>query len=97
MQKLLSVNQAIEKVLKERLFEIEAIKISASSQMIEYSKKMLELHEQVRSYLSEEGNQAFVQYDELVTEMYSLELYLVYRQGLRDGLALPKAWGGAAI
>lgn len=94
-ERMKSINQAIEQAINERLEEIETYKVIPNSQYKAARTKANELYEQFSGTLTGDQQKVLRQIVDAIVYEESISETIVYRQGLRDGLALPKAWGGA--
>ena len=93
--RVLSVNEAIEQAIYARLDDIGAYKVIPNNQYKEARKKVNALYEQLKATLADEQQVLLMDIMDTIARQESISETIIYRQGLRDGLALPKAWGGA--
>lgn len=93
-ERMLSVNEAMEQAIYKRIEEIDTYKVISNSQYKAAHSKTDELIKQFSSTLTGEQQKAFNQIIDAISREESIAETILYRQGLRDGLALPKAWGG---
>ena len=92
-ERLPSINQAIEKAIHERYWDVQNTKVLQNKEYNEDNEKAKELENKIHSLLSGELEDLFNNYVSASNLAESTAARICYRQGLRDGMALPKAWG----
>lgn len=94
-ERLPSINEAIDLAIEDRYEDIANTKILTNKRYVEARSKVIELYKQLSDIIPAESKKMLIEYDDAEIRMSVIESTLFYKQGLRDGLALPKAWGGA--
>jgi len=93
MKRIESINLVIDRVIDERVIEIGEIKTAANGKFIEELAAAKGIYSQLRPELSEVNQKLLGEFDDAMSRVAAIETTIAYRQGLRDGLTLPKAWG----
>ena len=94
-RKLPSINEAIELAIENRYEDIVETKILTNKRYVDARSKVIELQKQIMDIIPAESKKILMEYSDAEVRMSVIETTLFYKQGLRDGLALRKAWGGA--
>ena len=89
-----SISEAIEQAIYERLDDVGTYKVVPNNRYMEVREKVNELYEQLKATLADEQRELLMDIIDTISEEESISETIIYRQGLHDGLALQKAWGG---
>lgn len=92
-KRLQSINEIIADATHNRMLEIDSKKIRLNKESIAAHEKYNSLYSKLEVLLPKEHHYLLEELDEAATCVQVTDLLLMYRQGLRDGVAFPKAWG----
>ena len=93
-ERLQSINEFVDMTIAERIGNICETKILNNKNFSEVNSKAIEIYNELNSQLTDDHKKLLRQYSDLLTGVRMIEQEILYKQGLREGLALPKAWGG---
>lgn len=92
-KRLPSVNETLEQAIQERYFNVIGLKVLENKGYTEALNKLDEVINKITSLLPEEKD-LHTEILLAATRPEDIKAKIMYRQGLRDGLALRPAWGG---
>lgn len=83
-----SIYAHISDSMDDRATDIVNCIVQNSKDYIELTEKILQLQEEVKSYLTPDQKICFLDYEELLCERDSLKNLILYREGVIDGIRI---------